>query len=99
MLADVQRALKAGRAAMALDALDRYTEQCPEGLLLEEATVSRVLALCALGRVQDARRWADEFLRRYPTSPLLPRVQATCSGASQRPAEAASANDRGRDDL
>jgi outer membrane protein assembly factor BamD (BamD/ComL family) len=84
---------------MALDALDRYTEQCPRGMLLEEATVSRVLALCALERAQDARRWADEFLRRYPTSPLLPRVQAACSGANQQPAEAAPANNRGRDDL
>jgi hypothetical protein len=93
LLAEVQRALKAGRAAVALVVLDRYAEQCPGGLLQEEATVSRVLALCALGRVQDARRWADEFSRRYPDSPLLPRVGNACSAANQRSADPESAND------
>jgi hypothetical protein len=93
LLAEVQRALKSGRAMLALEALDRYAEQCPLGLLQEEATVSRVLALCALGRTQDARRWADEFLRRYPTSPLLPRVRNACALSIQRPADAMPSND------
>lgn len=92
LLAEVQRALKGGRAMMALEALDRYAEQSPHGLLQEEATVSRVLALCALGRVQDARRWADEFLRRYPASPLLPRVRNACATGGQH-AEGHSPND------
>ena len=82
LLAEAQRALKAGSALLALEALDPYAKQCPAGLLHEEATVSQVLALCAVGREQDARRWAHEFLRRYLTSPLLPRVRNDCATAN-----------------
>jgi outer membrane protein assembly factor BamD (BamD/ComL family) len=82
LLGAVQRALKVGRPSAALDALERYTEECPTGLLYEEATASRVVALCAVGRVQDGRRWADEFARRYPNSPLAPRVRGACPSVS-----------------
>lgn len=85
LLAEVQRALKAGDPGRALEALNRYNEECPAGQLHEEATASRVVALCGAGRVQDGRRWAEEFARRYPSSPLLPRVNGACPKSNAVP--------------
>jgi len=81
MLADVQRALQLGRAASALAKLNHYDRAFPAGALKEEATAARVAALCAFGRKADAQRWAEEFFRRYPNSPLTARVRRACSGA------------------
>ena len=83
LLAEVQRALTARQPGRALEALDRYTAECPTGLLYEEATASRVVALCSAGRVQDGRRWAEEFTRRYPNSPLASRVSSACPKAPE----------------
>jgi len=85
LLAMAQRALAAGRPGSALEALDRYAEECPTGRLYEEAIASRVVALCALGRVQDGKRWAEEFYRHYPNSPLMPRVRGACPAAPTAP--------------
>ena len=85
LLALAQRAIKVGRPGAALEALDRYTEECPAGLLYEEATASRVVALCALGRVQDGRRWAEEFYRHYHSSPLAARVRGACPAVPSAP--------------
>jgi hypothetical protein len=83
LLAEVQRALTVGQPGRALEALDRYAAQCPTGLLYEEATASRVVALCGAGRVQDGQRWAEEFARRYPNSPLASRVSSACPKATE----------------
>lgn len=79
LLADVQRALKANNPQAALARLERYADEYPTGLLIEEATASRVVALCALRRWSDGKRWADEFFRLYPHSPLVTRVREACS--------------------
>jgi RNA polymerase sigma-70 factor (ECF subfamily) len=79
LLAEVQRALKSGQALKALYTLDRHAEEFPTGQLYEEATAARVVALCSVGRIQDGRRWTDEFIRRYPNSPLSARVRSACN--------------------
>lgn len=78
LLAEVQRALKSRRAWMALSTLDRYVEECPEQILAEEATASRIVALCALGRHAEGARWTEQFVQRFPNSPLTSRVLGAC---------------------
>lgn len=78
LLHEVQRALKGGRALLALSTLDRYAEECPARMLNEEATASRIVAVCALGRSAEGQRLTEDFVRRYPESPLLPRVRGAC---------------------
>ena len=87
LLAQVQRAIKGGRALMAIYLLDSYREEFPSGKLQEEAAASRVVALCALGRREEARRSADVFTRNYPSSPLRERVRSAC----QKPASGSDA--------
>ncbi len=93
LLAEVQRALKGGQALRALYTLDRHSEEFPSGQLYEEATAARVVALCAVGRVQDGRRWADEFARRYPNSPLSSRVRSACAKVGTQPVNPRSTNE------
>ena len=81
MLAEVQRALQQGRPATALTKLNQYDAAFPSGMLREESMASRVMALCAFGREKDAERWATEFFRRYPNSPLSARVRGACRTA------------------
>jgi hypothetical protein len=48
-------ALARGDAAGSLRILDRYRSEYPRGMMADERDVRRVLALCAAGRVEDAR--------------------------------------------
>jgi hypothetical protein len=45
---------------------------------------ARVFALCELGRVEQARVTAGEFLNVAPDSPLVPRVLSSCAGGGMR---------------
>lgn len=78
LLEQAQRALGAGQGLRALVLLNRYDAEFPHGALREEATGARVLALCAAGRQSEGARAAQEFLRSYPSSPLLPRIRSAC---------------------
>jgi len=72
-------ALHAGDAARALAAFDQHARDYPNGLLAEERSAERVIALCDLGRRADARVGAVGFLRQYPHSPLAARVRSACA--------------------
>jgi hypothetical protein len=78
VIAEVRRALINGHAGMALLALDRHTNEFPHGALAEEAAASRVVAFCALGRVEEGRHWLATFQSRYPDSPQLKRLRRAC---------------------
>ena len=93
MLGDVQRELKSGRPQLALEKLNVYLDQFPSGRLNEEATASRVVALCSLGRNREGQRWAVEFARRYPNSPLLSRVHGACVKSSIATTDVPAASD------
>jgi len=84
ILASVQRAIRRGNPSSALTALEQYRVQFPAGALQEEATASRIVALCGLGRTEEGQRLSADFLRRFPSSPLSAHVQAAClnGGAS-----------------
>ncbi|RYZ01944.1 MAG: outer membrane protein assembly factor BamD [Myxococcales bacterium] len=78
LLADVQRALRSGQPQLALGKLDSYDRRFPGGVLRAEADAAKVFALCSSGRVEKARASAQRFVRRYPGSPAVARVQAAC---------------------
>jgi RNA polymerase sigma-70 factor (ECF subfamily) len=63
--------------------LDKHARSFPNGILAEERAAERVLALCALDRMADARAAASAFLRAHPHSPLAARVKSSCAGEGQ----------------
>jgi hypothetical protein len=79
LLRRADRTLKANDPQGALALLDRHAAQFPHGVLVEERDAERVVVLCALARVDDARALAAAFLRDRPRSPLAERVRASCA--------------------
>ena len=77
-----QLELAAGRPSAALSLLDEHSRRFTRGALAQERSFARILSLCALDRTGDARRAASAFLAAWPSSPLVPRLQASC-GLSQ----------------
>jgi outer membrane protein assembly factor BamD (BamD/ComL family) len=71
--------LSAGHAAQALVLLERHTAEFPHGKLEQTREVARMLALCQLGRAQEARTRAQHFLAQHPSSPFAGRVRQVCS--------------------
>ncbi len=61
-------ALRSGHAPEAIDLLEAHAERHPRGALTEERERLAIEALVASGRVDDARRRADDFRRRHPGS-------------------------------
>jgi hypothetical protein len=78
VLAEVQGALRGGRAGLALTKLESYDRRFPTGILRSEADAARVFALCGAGRIEKARAAAARFVQRYPSSPATARVQSAC---------------------
>jgi hypothetical protein len=79
LLGRAQRYLRAGDASDALAILDSLSERCPEGELAEERSLTRILALCRLGREAEARTLGRAFRRAYPRSVHLERLDASCA--------------------
>lgn len=77
-LAAVHEALRAGDPTLALSRLDAMDRR-PGGVLGEERLVARVLALCGLGRVEEAGAIARRVQKVAPESPLLPRLRGSCA--------------------
>jgi hypothetical protein len=79
LLADVQTALEQGDGATALRRLDAHVTV--DRQFIAERQAARILALCALGRVQDAREAAAVFLHQNPGSVQRTAVERSCAGA------------------
>ena len=73
-------ALRRGAPAEALADLDRYDAQYRRGTFGQEVAALRILALCDVGRVDEARARGVSFLRAWPRSPLSVRIQSSCAG-------------------
>jgi hypothetical protein len=82
LLEAAQSELRAGHPERALSALDEHGRKYRDGVLSEERLASRVLALCALGRTDEARSEAQRFLSTSPRSPMAERVRSSCGGTS-----------------
>jgi hypothetical protein len=85
LLRDARAALDRADPSRALGFLDVHASRFPRGTLYEERLATRVLAFCALGRIDDARLAARELERAAPRSPHLGRVRASCIAATASP--------------
>jgi hypothetical protein len=80
LLARANSAVNAGDAGRALVSLREYDRRFGAGILREERAAASVLALCAAGRTREARAEAERFVRGWPRSPLLSRIEGSCAG-------------------
>lgn len=71
-------ALRDGDAQGAAWILDEHATRFPRGVLAQEREALRVLVLCDLGRVGEAQRARERFLRSAPDSPMVERVRNAC---------------------
>src|SRR5262249_41234949 len=83
LLHDVEAALQAGEPARALQLLDAHRGGRYAGAMGEERAAARVVTLCRLGRVGEARADAEGFLRDRPRPPLAPRVRSPCAKSNE----------------
>jgi len=73
--------LHAGNPQAALAALSEHQRKFPNGVLGQERTAARVQALCALGRMKEARSELSRLTRVSPNSPLEARARKACGSA------------------
>jgi len=70
----------------ALQVLEQHIQEYGStGQLVPEVTASKVTALCRLGREQQASSLQRLFVRRWPNSPLRPRVDSACAETEKSP--------------
>jgi hypothetical protein len=82
ILSQASSDLHTGRPADALKALEEHQRRYPGGALAEERTAARIRALCALGRVDEARSELTRLSQSTPESPHLARARKACGFAS-----------------
>jgi hypothetical protein len=78
LLSEVHAALQRGDGASALRRLDAHVTT--DRQLAAERRAARVLALCAVGRVEEARRASAAFVREHPASVQRGAVERSCAG-------------------
>jgi hypothetical protein len=78
LLGQANAAMRAGRHDDALTVLARHAREFENGQLAPEREYKRALALCELGRAQEARAVAKAFAREHPKSPLRAKAQDVC---------------------
>ena len=78
-----QLALRSGNPGHALQLLNEDARRFPNGKLASARAVAHMVALCRLGRADEARLEADRFLAKNPSSPFADRVKAVCSSPSE----------------
>jgi hypothetical protein len=79
-----QQALRQGNATFALQKLDEHARRFEHSQFDEERSAARILALCALGRLEEGRTLLAAFTRRFRESPATPRVSAAPSRCSAK---------------
>ena len=75
-LGDARRALAEGDPATSLSKIDEYSQSFAQPALLPEATVLRIEAFVALGRIEEARQVAGRMLSDQPDSPYARRIRS-----------------------
>ncbi len=80
LLRSAQNALKDGDGEASLRAIDSLAAKHPDGAMREDGQAARVLALCSLGRVDEARAAAAGFLAEFPRSVHAAQVRGSCAG-------------------
>ena len=85
ILRRVSAALRSGDPKSALAAVGEHARRFPNGALAEERDMERVVALCALGRRDEAARATERFERAYPASAHEARIRAACASPGVAP--------------
>lgn len=78
LLAAVRAALERGHGGEALRRLDAHVTA--DRQFSAERSAARILALCSLGRVSDAREAAAAFYRNHPGSVQKTAIERSCAG-------------------
>ena len=73
-----QRALREQRPDRALELLERHRRMHAHGALAEERELLRAQALCATGRLTEARALAAEFVAEHPASAYAGKMRRVC---------------------
>lgn len=84
LMSRARQALGRGKSARALKLLEQHRTQFPRGTLARERELSRVTALCELGRKDDARAAAAKFLAQHPSEALRRQLARRCVGELPR---------------
>jgi hypothetical protein len=79
LLTSAQTALAYGNPSQALVFLDEHDARFPAGTLTPESGSLRVSALCASGRVQEARAEATRLRARFPSALAASGAGASCA--------------------
>jgi hypothetical protein len=80
LISQAQHALSAEAPEKALALLEQHAARFPRGQLRPERLAARVLALCSLGRIDEAKAEAERFFAEAPSSPMSSRVRDSCAG-------------------
>jgi hypothetical protein len=76
LLDEARTSLMRGRGPAAINALQRHAQQYPRGKLSQEREALFIQALASTGQTDQARARAALFRKQFPTSLLLPAVEA-----------------------
>ena len=74
----IRKAMDRGDHPQVLALAAEHRRTFAGGVLTDEVKLMRMQSLCGAGRGDEARREADAFLRKNPTSPLANRVRSVC---------------------
>ena len=75
LLAKAHELVQAGQGQQALEVLRLSQARYPRSVLYQEREVLTIEALAATGNSSAAKQRAERFLKRYPTSPHVGRLQ------------------------
>ncbi|MDC0675127.1 sigma-70 family RNA polymerase sigma factor [Nannocystis radixulma] len=78
LVESIRAALLAEDDRATLELAARHQQRFPAGVFAQEAQAAGIEARCRLGQQTRARRDADAFVARWPTSALTVRVDALC---------------------
>ena len=81
LVEEIEAALKRGDMETLLEKADKHARDFGgSGQLIEERLVHTIEALCALGRVNEAKQTLKELLTGWPSSTQARRARASCAG-------------------
>jgi len=78
LMSGAQQALRQHQPGDAMRLLEEHATRYPTGEMAEERAAIRILVLCEMNEVEDARREAEAFFSRSPHSPSTQRVRDSC---------------------
>jgi RNA polymerase sigma-70 factor (ECF subfamily) len=79
LLHEAQAAWRARDINKTLSLLDEHGRLYARSELRDERSALRILALCELGRTDDAGRLGRALIRRAPSSPVRATIEESCA--------------------